>query len=121
MRAVWAAVAVFALAGPAAAQEEAPEGNVRAENVDTWTITTVDGNEFEVRPATPSYRGDTGLFHLSSAYTLPKGKVSVSGFRDNLDRDPQYRPRLANAAFHHVPSAELLADRPHVDRLGSVS
>jgi len=89
MRAVWACASVFALVIPAAAQEQAPEGNVRAENVDTWTITTVDGNEFEVRPATPSYRGDTGLFHLSSAYTLPKGKVSVSGFRDNLDRDPK--------------------------------
>ena len=54
----------------------------------TWTA-TIDGKEYEVRPATPAYDGDTGLFHLSSAYTLPKGKVSFSLFRDNFDRDPK--------------------------------
>jgi outer membrane protein OmpA-like peptidoglycan-associated protein len=54
----------------------------------TWT-STIDGMEYEVRTATPAYDGDTGLFHLSSAYTLPKGKVSFSLFRDNLDRDPK--------------------------------
>ncbi len=40
-------------------------------------------------PRLPTYSGDTGLFHLSSAYTLPKGKASFSLFRDNLDRDPK--------------------------------
>ena len=38
---------------------------------------------------TLAYDGDTGLFHLSSAYTLPKGKLAISLFRDNLDRDPK--------------------------------
>jgi outer membrane protein OmpA-like peptidoglycan-associated protein len=42
-----------------------------------------------VRPATPTYSGDTGLFRLGSAYTLPKGKASFSLFRDNMDRDPK--------------------------------
>lgn len=50
---------------------------------------TVDGRQYEVRPATPTYLGDTGLFHLSSPYTLPKGRLSLSLFRDNLDRDPK--------------------------------
>jgi outer membrane protein OmpA-like peptidoglycan-associated protein len=58
------------------------------EDVHTWT-TTVDGQEYEVRPATPTYFGDTGLFHVSSAYTLLKGKAAFSLFRDNLDRDPK--------------------------------
>jgi outer membrane protein OmpA-like peptidoglycan-associated protein len=61
---------------------------VKKEDVKTWTM-TLDGKEWEVRTATPSYDGDTGFFHLSSAYTLPKGKVSFQLFRDNLDRDPK--------------------------------
>src|SRR4029079_8882014 len=40
-------------------------------------------------PATPTYEGTTGLFHLPSAYTLPKGKFSFQLFRDNIDRDPK--------------------------------
>jgi outer membrane protein OmpA-like peptidoglycan-associated protein len=70
----------LALAAPAFAGGE--------EDVKTWT-TTVDGKEKEVRPATPTYTGDTGLFRLGSAYTLPKGKASFSLFRDNYDRDPK--------------------------------
>ena len=42
-----------------------------------------------MRLATPSYEGDTGLFRLSSAYVLPKGKAAFSLFRDNYDRDPK--------------------------------
>src|SRR6185295_7938813 len=60
----------------------------RLEDVHTWTI-DVDGKQYEARPATPTYEGTSGLFHLPSAYTLPKGKWSVSLFRDNLDRDPK--------------------------------
>jgi len=61
---------------------------VQPGDVKTWTI-TVDGKEYEVRPATPTYFGDTGLFRLSSAYTLPKGKASFSFFRNNMDRNPK--------------------------------
>ncbi len=77
--------AILAMALPAAADEVC---EVKSEDVKTWT-TTISDKEYSVRPATPSYDGDTGLFHLSSAYTLPKGKFSFSLFRDNLDRDPK--------------------------------
>jgi outer membrane protein OmpA-like peptidoglycan-associated protein len=49
----------------------------------------IEGKEYEVHPATPNYEGTTGLFHMPSAYTLPKGKTSGQLFRDNLDRDPK--------------------------------
>src|SRR5687767_4334408 len=61
---------------------------VAREDVRTWTI-DVDDREYEAHPATPSYEGTTGLFHMPTAYTLPRGKVSFSLFRDNLDRDPK--------------------------------
>ena len=77
------------LAGFANAQSQTSEGpTVRREDVKTWVI-SVDGKDYESHPATPSYDGSTGLFHLPSAYTLPKGRVSFSLFRDNLDRDPK--------------------------------
>lgn len=63
-------------------------GTVLREDVRTWTI-DVDGREWEVHPATPTYEGTTGLFHMPSAYTLPKGRFSFSLFRDNLDRSPK--------------------------------
>jgi outer membrane protein OmpA-like peptidoglycan-associated protein len=89
----WALGGLLALSGGAWA-EEAPAAEkkgprtVKKEDVKTWTM-SVDGKEWSVRPAAPAYDGDTGLFHLSTAYTLPKGKVSVSFFRDNRDRDPK--------------------------------
>jgi outer membrane protein OmpA-like peptidoglycan-associated protein len=61
---------------------------VKKEDVKTWTE-TIDGKEWSMRLATPSYEGDTGLFRLSSAYVLPKGKAAFSLFRDNYDRDPK--------------------------------
>jgi outer membrane protein OmpA-like peptidoglycan-associated protein len=74
--------------GDPADKKDAAACTVKKEEVKTWTM-TIDGQEWEVRPATPSYEGDTGLFHLSSAYTLPKGKASVSVFRQVLNRDPK--------------------------------
>jgi outer membrane protein OmpA-like peptidoglycan-associated protein len=70
--------------------QDAPhdEDTVKKEDVKTWTV-MINGDEYEVRPATPTYEGTTGLFHLPSAYTLEKGKFSFSLFRDNLDRDPK--------------------------------
>ena len=61
---------------------------VERANVRTWTM-EVNGREWEVHPATPSYEGTTGLFHMPTAYTLPKGRFSFQLFRDNLDRDPK--------------------------------
>lgn len=81
----WAILGLLPLAVSAAADDA---GTVKKEDVKTWTV-TADGKETEVRPATPTYFGDTGLIHLGSAYTLPKGKASFGLFRDNMDRDPK--------------------------------
>lgn len=95
----WWLGCALAVAGPAWAQAPAPEGGgadtVKKEDVRTWTM-TVDDKEYEVRPLTPSYDGSTGLFHMSSAFSLPKGKFSFQLFRDNLDRDP----RNVDASIH---------------------
>jgi hypothetical protein len=96
-------------------------GTVSAEQTVTF-----DGRVFEVRPATPTYLGDTGLFHLSSAYTLPKGKFSFSLFRDNLDRDPNDQDisiHGASLAFGATSRLELfgnfgIQNRIDADALG---
>jgi outer membrane protein OmpA-like peptidoglycan-associated protein len=88
----WLLGGLLALTVPARAADDpaATDGvcKVKPEEVKTWTM-SVDGKDYEVHPATPRYEGDTGLFHMSTAYTLPKGKASVQVFRDNLDRDPK--------------------------------
>lgn len=81
------ALTVPALVVARTAADEA-KCTVSKDEVKTWTMTS-DGKEYAVHPATPTYEGTTGLFHLPSAYTLPRHKASVSGFRDNLDRDPK--------------------------------
>jgi hypothetical protein len=81
-------VGSLALATAAFAQAPPEMCTVTKEDVKTWTL-EINGKDYEAHPATPTYEGTTGLFHLPSAYTLPKGKVSVSLFRDNLDRDPK--------------------------------
>ncbi len=78
----------LAFSGAAGAQDAPDTCTVTRESVKTWTI-QINGRDYEAHPATPTYEGTTGLFFLPSAYTLPKGKVSVSLFRDNLDRDPK--------------------------------
>jgi outer membrane protein OmpA-like peptidoglycan-associated protein len=83
-----ALVALLPLATQARAQSSGGAETVKKEDVKTW-IATVEGKDYEMRPATPTYFGDTGLFRLGSAYTLPKGKASVSFFAENLDRDPK--------------------------------
>jgi outer membrane protein OmpA-like peptidoglycan-associated protein len=87
----WALGAWLALTFSVWAQgagEEQTNCTVQSEDVKSWTM-EVEGKEYSVRTAAPAYEGDTGLFHMSSAYTLPKGKVSFSLFRDNIDRDPK--------------------------------
>jgi outer membrane protein OmpA-like peptidoglycan-associated protein len=83
--------------------------DVTRENVKTWVV-TVDGRDYEVRPATPTYFGDTGLFRVSSAYTLFKGKVAFSLFRDNYDRDPKnidFSVNGVNAAYGVTDRLEI--------------
>ena len=75
----------LALAGVASAEDEC---TITKQEVKTWLI-TIDEKAYEAHPATPTYEGTTGLFHLPSAYTLPKNGLSISLFRDNLDRDPK--------------------------------
>jgi outer membrane protein OmpA-like peptidoglycan-associated protein len=82
----WALGGLLALSGAVRAEDS--HDTVKPEDVKTWKA-TIDGKEYEVRPATVTDDGDTGLFRLSSAYTLPKGKVSFSVYRDNFDRDPK--------------------------------
>jgi outer membrane protein OmpA-like peptidoglycan-associated protein len=88
----WALSGLLALTSPAWVSGQDPEPKatktVTKEEVKTWTE-TIDGKEWSMRLATPSYEGDTGLFRLSSAYVLPKGKAAFSLFRDNYDRDPK--------------------------------
>jgi outer membrane protein OmpA-like peptidoglycan-associated protein len=87
----WVLGASLALSPTAWAQDppaESKKNTVKEEDVTTG-IVTVGETRYEIHPATPTYGGDTGLFHLSSAYTLQKGRVSFSLFRDNLDRDPK--------------------------------
>jgi outer membrane protein OmpA-like peptidoglycan-associated protein len=100
--------------GPAALAQDAnthADHGVKKEDVKTW-VATADGKEYEVRPATPNYFGDTGLFHISSAYTLPKGKAAFSLFRDNLDRDPKdidFSIHGLNLAYGVTSKIELFA------------
>ena len=87
----WLLGGTLALAATATARAQEPateHDKVTREQVKTWTATIHD-KEYEIHPATPTYEGTTGLFHLPSAYTLAKGKFSFSLFRDNLDRDPK--------------------------------
>jgi outer membrane protein OmpA-like peptidoglycan-associated protein len=106
----WLLGGLLALSAPAWAQSVPPAGEgtgtqgttvvtqdddgdvhvhtVEKGDVRTWTL-EIDGREWEAHPATPQYEGSTGLFHMPSAYTLPKGRFSFSLFRDNLDRDPK--------------------------------
>jgi outer membrane protein OmpA-like peptidoglycan-associated protein len=87
--AAWVLVGGIAASGAAVAQDTtASKDTVERENVRTW-IVTEDGKDYEARPLTPSYDGSTGLFHMSSAFSLPKGEFSFQLFRDNLDRDPK--------------------------------
>jgi len=78
----------LAVAATSGFAQTAPAGTVEAKDVKTWII-TVDGKEYEARPLTPTFSGDTGLFHLPSAYTLAKGKSAFSIYRMNLDRNPK--------------------------------
>ena len=88
-----ALVGLLAFPGVAFAQDKSEKGEtgttVKREDVKTWVV-PIEGKDWSVRPAAPTFEGgDTGLFHLSSAYTLTKGKASFSLFRDNIDRDPK--------------------------------
>ena len=114
--AAWA-LTLLALAGSALAQtstsgsteEKGSTKTVKKEEVKTWTM-SVDGKEWSVRPAAPTVDGDTGLFRLSSAYTLPRKAFSLSLARDNYDRDPKgidYSEHGLNVGYGATDQLEL--------------
>lgn len=85
----WLLGALLALGSTAWTQDtHTGTHTVERGDVKTWVI-EIDGKEWEAHPATPQYEGSTGLFHMPTAYSLPKGKFSFQLFRDNLDRDPK--------------------------------
>ena len=90
MRGRWtvlALVVLLGLGGLASAQDGASGKTVTRDEVKSW-IFEVDGKEWSVSPAAATVSGDTGLFRLGSAYTLPRGGFSFAVLRDNRDRDP---------------------------------
>jgi peptidoglycan-associated lipoprotein len=78
----------LALAAPGAAQAPAPQGSTTT----TTSQTAVTQDEIVLqgdatpRPALPSFFGDTGLWFLPTAETMPSGRWSFSAFRANFDR-----------------------------------
>jgi outer membrane protein OmpA-like peptidoglycan-associated protein len=103
---------LLALSTPAAVWAQEAEGKlktVKPEEVKTWTQ-NIDGKDWSMRLATPSYEGDTGLFRLSSAYVLPKGKGAFSLFRDNYDRDP----KGIDFSIHGLNAAYGVSDRVEI-------
>jgi outer membrane protein OmpA-like peptidoglycan-associated protein len=114
----WVLPALLVLAGPTWAQTSASgtttedkgsKKTVKKEDIKTWTM-TVDGKEWSARPASPTVDGDTGLFRLSSAYTLPRRAFSFSLTRDNYDRDPKgidYSEHGLNVGFGATDRLEL--------------
>ena len=104
----------MSLAAMAWGQEPRPAGTdaagsgrtISKEEVKTWSITK-DGREWSVRPAAPTYEGDTGLFHLSSAYGLPRRQLAFGVFRGNQDRDP----KGVDFSVHGFTLAYGLSDR----------
>jgi outer membrane protein OmpA-like peptidoglycan-associated protein len=109
----WAMGGFLCLVTPAGlGAQEAEAGKMKTvtpEEVKTWTQ-SIDGKDWSMRLATPSYEGDTGLFRLSSAYVLPRGKAAFSLFRDNYDRDPKgidFSIHGLNAAFGATDRLEI--------------
>ncbi len=82
-------VAVLA-AAPAAAQ--APAGGQKPTTTTTTSGPVVTSDEIVLegdttpRPALPTFNGDTGLWFVPTAETLPGGRWSFSAFRANYDR-----------------------------------
>jgi peptidoglycan-associated lipoprotein len=79
---------IAALAAPAAAQAPAAQGPTTT----TTTQTAITQDEIVLqgdttpRPALPTANGDTGLWWVPTAETLPRGRFSFSVYRANYDR-----------------------------------
>jgi peptidoglycan-associated lipoprotein len=99
---------VALLAWPAAAQTPAAQGTTT-----TTTQTAVTQDEIVLqgdttpRPALPTFFGDTGLWFVPTAETLPAGRWSFSAFRANFDR----RQGLTDVNQIGLTGAVALGDR----------
>jgi len=82
-----AALSVLTIVAAAAGQTPAAQGTT---TTTTQTAVTQDEivlqGETTPRPALPTFYGDTGLWMVSTAETLPAGRWSLSAFRANWDR-----------------------------------
>lgn len=98
-------------ASPAAAQEQQGGGKSTTTTTTSGPVVTSDEIVLEgdttPRPALPTIYGDTGLWYVPTAETMPAGKWSVSLFRTNYDR----RQGLTDVSSIGVTAAIGIADR----------
>src|ERR1043166_8513119 len=85
---------------PTAANQPAASQGANAQN-------TTTGSDSDTRPALPTFYGDTGLWFVPTAETLPKKKFSGSLFRANYDRPPV----LTDISHFGVTAAYGVTDR----------
>jgi len=103
-------VAAFA-AVPAAAQAPAAGGQATTTTTTSGPVVTSDEIVLEgdttPRPSLPTINGDTGLWFVPTAETMPAGKWSFSVFRANFDR----RQGLTDVNKIGLTGAVALGDR----------
>jgi len=80
---LYASLLAALTAAPAAAQ--APTQTSTSQTAITQDEIVLQGDTTP-RPATPTFYGDTGLWFVPTAETLPGGRASFSVFRANFDR-----------------------------------
>ena len=79
---LWVCLLVTFSVGVAAAQAPAPQTSKPEEPQGELVLQ----GDTTPRPALPTYFGDTGLWFVPTAETLPSGKLSFSVYRANFDR-----------------------------------
>ena len=79
---LWVCLLVTFSAGVTSAQTPAPQ-NPSSQDPQGELVLQGDTTP---RPALPTYFGDTGLWFVPTAETLPSGKLSFSVYRANFDR-----------------------------------
>jgi peptidoglycan-associated lipoprotein len=80
------ALCVLALASPAKGQTPAQGTTTTTSQTAVTQDEIVLQGDTTPRPALPTFYGDTGLWFVSTAETMPAGRWSLSAFRANWDR-----------------------------------
>ena len=101
---ICASLLAVLIAVPAAAQ--APTQTSTSQTAVTQDEIVLQGDTTP-RPATPTFYGDTGLWFVPTAETMPAGKFSFSVFRANFDR----RQGLTDVNQIGITGAVALGDR----------